>query len=74
MEKKLTFENGMEELESLISKLESGDMPLDESFGAYERAMELYRALNKMLDDGDARIRALTEIGDKDITEEATGE
>lgn len=72
--KKETFESRMEELEALVSALEAGDMPLEESFKAYERGMELYRSLDKMLNEGDARIRELTQMGEKEITEEGKSE
>ena len=74
MEEKFTFEAGMEELEGLVARLESGDMKLDESFAAYRRGVVLYRALKKMLDEGDAKIRALTETGEVDLTKEVGGE
>lgn len=74
MEEKLTFEAGMEELEGLVARMESGDMKLDESFDAYRRGVVLYRALKKMLDEGDAKIRALTEMGEVDLTKEVGGE
>lgn len=74
MEEKFTFEAGMEELEGLVARMESGDMKLDESFDAYRRGVVLYRALKKMLDEGDEKIRALTETGEVDLTKEADSE
>lgn len=74
MEEKFTFEAGMEELEGLVARMESGDMKLDESFDAYRRGVVLYQALKKMLDEGDAKIRALTETGEVDLTKEVGGE
>ncbi len=74
MEEKFTFEAGMEELEGLVARMESGDMKLDESFDAYRRGVVLYRALKMMLDEGDAKIRALTETGEVDLTKEVGGE
>ena len=74
MEEKFTFEAGMEELEGLVARMESGDMKLDESFDEYRRGVVLYRALKKMLDEGDAKIRALTETGEVDLTKEVGGE
>ena len=74
MEEKFTFEAGMEELEGLVACMESGDMKLDESFDAYRSGVVLYRALKKMLDEGDAKIRALTETGEVDLTKEADSE
>lgn len=67
MKKKITFEEGMQELEELVRSLESGQMPLEDSFKAYERAMELKKALGAMLDESDKRIRVLTEAGEAEL-------
>ena len=67
MKKKITFESGMEELEALVSQLESGEMSLEDSFKAYERAIELKNSLNALLDEGDKRIRVLTESGESEL-------
>lgn len=67
---KYTFEAGMEKLEALVSRLEKGDMPLEESFEAYHEASALYKALSEMLDQGEARIIEIMKTGEKDITEE----
>jgi len=66
MRKKLNFEEGMQELERLARALESGEMTLEESFAAYERANELRKALEKLLDEGDRKIRILTESGEEE--------
>ncbi|MBQ8507908.1 MAG: exodeoxyribonuclease VII small subunit [Clostridia bacterium] len=66
MRKKLNFEEGMQELERLARALESGDMTLEESFTAYERANELKKALEKLLDEGDEKIRILTAAGEEE--------
>ena len=64
MASKFTYEIGIKELEQLVQQLEKGDMPLEESFKAFERGMKLTEKLRKMLDDGDARIRELTAAGE----------
>lgn len=69
-QERFTFESGMEELERLTRALEAGEMTLEESFAAYERASQLKRALEKLLDAGDARIRVLTESGEEELEEE----
>ena len=65
MKKKLSFEEGMQALEALVQALESGQMPLEESFQTYERAMKLKGELEAMLDEGDRRIRVLTDAGEQ---------
>ena len=67
MKKKITFEAGMEELEALVQGLESGQMTLEDSFKAYERAIALKNSLNALLDEGDRRIRVLTEAGETEL-------
>ena len=69
MKKKITFEEGMRELEALTQSLESGQMSLEDSFKAYERAIQLKDSLNALLDEGDRRIRLLTESGETTLAE-----
>ena len=70
MEDRFTFEEGMQELEQLARSLESGTLTLDESFAAYERAGKLKAALEKLLDEGDRRIRVLTGDGEEELDAE----
>ena len=65
-----SFEERMQELEALVQALESGQMPLEESFKTYEKAMKLKAELNALLDEGDSRIRVLTETGEREIAQE----
>ncbi len=67
MKKKITFEAGMQELEELVRALESGQLPLEDSFKAYERAIALRDSLNALLDESDRRIRVLTETGEAEL-------
>ena len=69
--KKLTFEEGMQELEELVRALELGEMPLEATFKAFERATELRKSLQAMLDEGDRRIRVLTENGERELEGES---
>lgn len=70
MKKKIVFEEGMQTLEALVQALESGQMPLEESFQTYEKAMKLKKELESLLDEGDRRIRVLTETGEREIAGE----
>ena len=70
MEDKLNFEADMQELERLARALESGEMTLEDSFAAYERASALRAALEKLLDEGDRRIRVLTSEGEEEMDAE----
>lgn len=69
--KRMTFEDGMQELEEIVRNLEQGQMPLEESFKAFERAMVLKKTLEEMLNEGTRRIRVLTESGENEMEETA---
>ena len=60
MENKISFEEGIAELEEIVAKLESGEATLDQSFTEYERGVKLYRTLKQILSEGEARIIELT--------------
>ena len=70
MKKKITYEEGMQTLEALVQSLESGQMPLEDSFKTYEQAMKLKAELFALLEEGDRRIRVLTEAGEREMAEE----
>ena len=70
MKKKINFEEGMQELEALVKSLESGQMPLEECFKAYDRAIKLRDSLRTLLDDSEKKIRVLTEDGERELSRE----
>lgn len=70
MDAKLNFEAGMQELEELAGALERGEMGLDDSFAAFERANELRKALQRLLDEGDEKIHVLTKSGETELDAE----
>ncbi|MDI3486276.1 MAG: exodeoxyribonuclease small subunit [Methanolobus sp.] len=57
----LGFEESLEELESLVEKLERGQMTLDESLGLFERGMKLARICNQKLSKAERKIEILIE-------------
>jgi exodeoxyribonuclease VII small subunit len=58
--KQLTFEKAMEELESIVSRLEGGKVPLEESVTLYERGEGLKRRCEDLLRQAEARIEKIT--------------
>ncbi|MBR0465037.1 MAG: exodeoxyribonuclease VII small subunit [Clostridia bacterium] len=71
MAKEMNFENGMDELEALVETLEKGELNLEDSFKAYEKAVKLASRLKSILDQGEARIAMLTEnLTRQDIADE----
>lgn len=61
MGSKINFEQGIEKLEEIVTKLESGNVSLDESFKEYEKGVKLYKELKKLLSEGEAKIIQLTQ-------------
>ena len=54
------FEDALTELESVVKRLEEGDIPLEESLAAFERGVTLVRLLHARLDSVQTRIEELT--------------
>ena len=59
----LTFEQAMEELEGIVSRLESGDIALEESLAIYQRGNLLQRHCEEKLKDATAKIEAISKDG-----------
>lgn len=55
----LTFEKALEELEALVTRMEDGKLPLEESLAAYQRGAELIKYCESRLSDAQARIAIL---------------
>jgi exodeoxyribonuclease VII small subunit len=53
------FEAAMAELESLVERLETGDLPLDESLQAFERGVALTRSCQGALKDAEQKVEVL---------------
>ena len=51
MNKSIKFEELIEELDSIVKELESGNLDLDESIEKYKRGIELSSKCKKMLED-----------------------
>ena len=62
----MSFEKALEELEALVSRMEDGKLPLEESLEAYQRGAELIKACQAKLADAQARVAILegTELRD----------
>ena len=61
MSKNTDFEKAIEELEKIVSQLESGEVSLDESIKLFERGMELTGICRKTQDTARQKIVTLTE-------------
>ncbi len=53
------FDQGMEELELIVQRLEAGELPLEDALAAFEAGIGLVRMLNQRLTDAETRIEML---------------
>jgi exodeoxyribonuclease VII small subunit len=58
--KKLSFERALEELESIVTRLEGGQVALEESVAIYERGEALKRRCEELLRQAEARVDKIT--------------
>jgi exodeoxyribonuclease VII small subunit len=56
----LSFERAIEELESIVTRLEGGKVPLEESVAIYERGEALKRRCEELLRQAEARVEKIT--------------
>ena len=58
------FEAAIAELESIVKKLEEGDLALEQSLQLYERGVQLSRFCHARLEEADRRIEILNDRGE----------
>jgi exodeoxyribonuclease VII small subunit len=58
--RKLSFERAIEELETIVKRLEDGKVPLEESVAIYERGEALKRRCEELLRQAEARVEKIT--------------
>lgn len=63
VEKKVSFEENLEKLESIVKKLESGEVPLDDAIGQFTEAMKLANICDEKLKSAE---EAITKLVNKD--------
>lgn len=75
MAKEVKFEEKMQELESIISDLENGEIDLDESIAKYTRAMTLVKECDEKLKSVEEQVSKMVtendEIKDFEIEKDA---
>ena len=57
---KFSFEKAIEELESIVKRLEEGKVPLEESVTIYERGEALKQRCEELLRQAEARVEKIT--------------
>ena len=56
---KKTFESALSQLESIVARLEDGDLPLEESLKLFEEGMRLSRFCNQKLNEAQKKVEVL---------------
>ncbi|HXG90068.1 MAG TPA: exodeoxyribonuclease VII small subunit [Vicinamibacterales bacterium] len=67
------FEAAIAELDTIVKKLEEGDLALDKSLELYERGVQLSRFCHARLEQAERRIEILNERGELKIAPASLG-
>ncbi len=59
--KKPSFEEAIEELEQIVSKMEQGDLPLEEALSSFERGVQLANLSQLKLKQAEQKVKVLVE-------------
>ena len=65
------FEEQLENLESIVTRIDSGELSLEESIDAFEHGVKLVRSLNHKLDEVERRVEVLTRGAGGDLKSSA---
>jgi exodeoxyribonuclease VII small subunit len=57
----LRFEEALTLLEGVVAAVESGNLPLDQAIGSYERGTQLVQHLRSLLSGAEEKLRTLNE-------------
>ena len=67
---KMTFEQALHRLEEIVSLLERGDAPLDQSLELYEEGAALVRRCNTALEQAERRVTILLKNSEGVVAEQ----
>lgn len=69
MEKNLTFEEAIQNLEDIVNELEAGKLTLDESVKKFEQGIKLSKYCNEILESAEKQITVLIENSNGEMEE-----
>jgi exodeoxyribonuclease VII small subunit len=64
------FEDNLKKLESIVTELEQGNIPLDKAMALYQEGIAAYRACSEALKNAEARVAKLVETLEGELKEE----
>ena len=68
--KEESFESAIKRLEDIVSKMEGGELPLDESLALFEEGVKLSRVLNKRLEEAERKVEMLVKDESRELRTE----
>ncbi|MER2063736.1 MAG: exodeoxyribonuclease VII small subunit [Alkalibacterium sp.] len=71
MDKEKTFDEAMKELETIVQKLEQGDVPLEEALDQFQEGIKLSRYCKSIVEDAEKTVtKMVNENGTEQILED----
>lgn len=67
---KMSFEEAIKELTNIVSKIEQGQIPLQDSLQQYEKGMDLIKHCRAILQKAEMRIEKITKTEAEQIEDE----
>lgn len=71
--KELTLEKALENLENIVSSLESGDQSLDKALALFEEGVKLVKLCSEKLDSADEKVKQLIDCNGELVETDFTG-
>jgi exodeoxyribonuclease VII small subunit len=68
-----TFEAALQKLETIVQRLEKGELTLEESLGLYEEGIQLSRLCHSKLEEAEGKIEQLVKDSRGDVVLDAQG-
>ena len=62
----LSYEEAYDALEALVARMESGELPLEQSVALYERGQKLAAYCQALLEEAELKIKLVDEAGPAD--------
>ncbi|GAA3880846.1 exodeoxyribonuclease VII small subunit [Gibbsiella dentisursi] len=62
-EQTLSFESALQELEGIVTRLETGELPLEDALNEFERGVQLARQGQQKLQQAEQRVQILLNDG-----------
>lgn len=74
MAEKLSFEDALKRLESIVKELENGETPLNTSLKLFEEGVKLANHCNELLEKSEQKVTLLVKGQDGELIEEPFSE